>query len=134
MGKTISFVKGKGSLSHNNRDFVAENVDQDRMDWNVYYIQQSLREAYDQLFGSAVAEYNSKQKRKDRWVSDYLTDIKNSGNNEKPFYEVVVQIGRKEDTGVLDADGKLSMDADVAKMIFNITQIISYPPAFSLLL
>ena len=88
MGKTISFVKGKGSLSHNNRDFVAENVDQDRMDWNVYYIQQSLREAYDQLFGAAVADYNSKQKRKDRWVSDYLTDIKNSGNNEKPFYEV----------------------------------------------
>ena len=59
MGKTISFVKGKGSLSHNNRDFVAENVDQDRMDWNVYYIQQSLREAYDQLFGAAVAEYNA---------------------------------------------------------------------------
>ena len=64
MAKTISFVKGKGSLSHNNRDFVAENVDQDRMDWNVYYIQQSLREAYDQLFGAAVTEYNSKQKRK----------------------------------------------------------------------
>ncbi len=119
MGKTISFVKGKGSLSHNNRDFVAENVDQDRMDWNVYYIQQSLREAYDQLFGSAVADYNSKQKRKDRWVSDYLTDIKNSGNNEKPFYEVVVQIGRKEDTGVLGMDGKLSIDAEAAKMILD---------------
>lgn len=119
MGKTISFVKGKGSLSHNNRDFVAENVDQDRMDWNVYYIQQSLREAYDQLFGAAVAEYNSKQKRKDRWVSDYLTDIKNSGNNEKPFYEVVVQIGRKEDTGVLGMDGKLSIDAEAAKMILD---------------
>ena len=119
MGKTISFVKGKGSLSHNNRDFVAENVDQDRMDWNVYYIQQSLREAYDQLFGAAVAEYNSKQKRKDRWVSDYLTDIKNSGNNEKPFYEVVVQIGRKEDTGVLGMDGKISIDAEAAKMILD---------------
>lgn len=119
MGKTISFVKGKGSLSHNNRDFVADNVDKDRMDWNVYYIQQSLREAYDQLFGAAVADYNSKQKRKDRWVSDYLTDIKNSGNNEKPFYEVVVQIGRKEDTGVLGMDGKLSIDAEVAKMILD---------------
>ena len=31
MGKTISFVKGKGSLSHNNRDFVADNVDKDRI-------------------------------------------------------------------------------------------------------
>ena len=119
MGKTISFVKGKGSLSHNNRDFVADNVDKDRMDWNIYYIQQSLKEAYALLFTSAIEDYNSKQKRKNRWVTDYLSDIKNSGNNEKPFYEVVVQIGRKEDTGVLDADGKLSMDAEVAKMILD---------------
>lgn len=119
MGKTISFVKGKGSLSHNNRDFVADNVDKDRMDWNIYYIQQSLKEAYALLFTSAIEDYNSKQKRKSRWVTDYLSDIKNSGNNEKPFYEVVVQIGRKEDTGVLDADGKLSMDAEVAKMILD---------------
>lgn len=119
MGKTISFVKGKGSLSHNNRDFVADNVDKDRMDWNIYYIQQSLKEAYALLFTSAIEDYNSKQKRKSRWVTDYLSDIKNSGNNEKPFYEVVVQIGRKEDTGVLDVDGKLSMDAEVAKMILD---------------
>ena len=119
MGKTISFVKGKGSLLHNNRDFVADNVDKDRMDWNIYYIQQPLRETYDQLFGPAIEDYNAKQKRKGRWVTDYLTDIKNSGNNEKPFYEIVVQIGRKEDTGVLDADGKLSLDAKVAGEILD---------------
>lgn len=35
MGKTISFAKGKGSTSHNNRDFIAENVDRDRTAWNV---------------------------------------------------------------------------------------------------
>lgn len=34
MGKTISFVKGKGSISHNNRDFIAENVDRNRTAWN----------------------------------------------------------------------------------------------------
>lgn len=119
MGKTISFVKGKGSLSHNNRDFVADNVDKDRMDWNIYYIQQPLKEAYDQLFGQAIEEYNAKQKRKDRQVKDYLTDIKNSGNNEKQFYEIVVQIGRKEDTGVLDVDGNLSKDAQVAQEILD---------------
>jgi len=32
MGKTISFVKGKGSIAHNNRDFKADNVDKDRME------------------------------------------------------------------------------------------------------
>lgn len=119
MGKTISFVKGKGNLSHNNRDFVADNVDKDRMDWNVYYIQQSLSEAYDQIFGPAIEEYNAKQKRKDRWVTDYLTDIKNSGNNEKQFYEIVVQIGKKEDTGVLNEGGELSIDAKAGQEILD---------------
>lgn len=119
MGKTISFVKGKGSISHNNRDFIAENVDHDRTAWNVEYIKQPIREAYDQLFGKAIAEYNAKQKRKDRQVTDYLNDIKNSGNGEKQFYEIVVQIGKKDDTGVLDAEGNLSVDAKVASEILD---------------
>lgn len=117
MGKTISFVKGKGSLSHNNRDFITKNVDRERMAWNEYYIQQPLKEAYEQIFGSAVAEYNAKQKRKDRHIKDYLTDIKNSGNNEKQFYEIVVQIGRKEDTGVVDENRELTESARAAKEI-----------------
>ena len=52
-------------------------------------------------------------------MTDYLKDIKNSGNNEKQFYEIVVQIGRKEDTGVLDEDGNLSLDAQAAKEILD---------------
>ena len=119
MGKTISFVKGKGSITHNNRDFVADNVDRDRMAWNEYYVRQPIREAYMQIFGQAVEEYNAKQKRKDRQIVDYLTDIKNSGNKEKLFYEIVVQIGKKEDTGVLNEQGELSEDAKVAKEILD---------------
>ena len=119
MGKTIAFVKGKGSISHNNRDFIAENVDRDRTAWNVEYIKQPIREAYDQLFGEEIAEYNAKQKRKDRQVTDYLNDIKNSKNGEKQFYEIVVQIGKKDDTGVLDAEGNLSVDAKAASEILD---------------
>ena len=119
MGKTISFVKGKGSIAHNNRDFVADNVDRDRMAWNEYYVRQPIREAYMQIFGQAVEEYNAKQKRKDRQIVDYLTDIKNSGNKEKLFYEIVVQIGKKEDTGVLNDQGELSEDAKVAREILD---------------
>ena len=119
MGKTISFVKGKGSISHNNRDFIAENVDRERTAWNVEYIKQPIREAYDQLFGEAIAEYNAKQKRKDRKVTDYLNDIKNSGNGEKQFYEIVVQIGKKDDTGVMDSEGNLSVDAKAASEILD---------------
>ena len=120
MGKTISFVKGKGSITHNNRDFIADNVDRDRMAWNEYYVRQPIREAYEQIFGPAVEEYNAKQKRKDRQIVDYLTDIKNSGNKEKQFYEIVIQIGKKEDTGVLDDKGELSEEVKEAREILDV--------------
>ena len=119
MAKTISFVKGKGSLRHNNRDFIASNIDEKRIPWNVTYIQQSLSEAYEQLFGEAVAEYNSKQRRSDRKIDDYLSKIKHSGNNEKVFYENVVQIGKMSDTGVVADDGSVSADASKAQTVLD---------------
>lgn len=85
MAKTISFVKGKGSLRHNNREFIANNIDEARVPWNIIYIHKPLQEAYEEIFGTAVSEYNAKQKRSDRKIDDYLTKIKNSGNNENSF-------------------------------------------------
>ena len=119
MGKTISLVKGKGSISHDNREFIAENIDEDRIEWNETYIKEPIKEAYEKLFGEAVADYNSKQKRSDRKIDNYMNKIKNSRNNEKVFYENVVQIGKKDDTGVLDADGNLSQDAAIAKEVLR---------------
>ena len=119
MAKTISFVKGKGSISHNNRKFIANNVDRERIPWDIIYIQQPIEEAYDEIFGSAIEEYNAKQKRSDRKIDDYLTKIKNSGNNEKLFYESVVQIGKMDDTGVLDEEGNLSEAARIARDILD---------------
>ena len=97
MAKTISFVKGKGSIAHNNREFVAANVDRERTELNVIYVSQPIREAYDECFGEAVREYNEKQTRNDRKKDDYMSDIKNSGNGEKLFYENVIQIGKMSD-------------------------------------
>lgn len=119
MAKTISFVKGKGSLRHNNREFIANNIDEARVPWNTVYIQKPLQEAYEEIFGNAVSEYNAKQKRSDRKIDDYLTKIKNSGNNEKQFYETVVQIGKRDDTGVLDENGNLTEAAKVARDILD---------------
>ena len=119
MAKTISFVKGRGSLAHNNREFIADNVDPERTSWNVTYMKTPLKQAYEDIFGEAIAEYNAKQKRKDRQIDNYLNKIKNSGNNEKPFYEIVVQIGKKDDTGVLDENGKLSSDSMQASKILD---------------
>ena len=112
--KTISFVKGKGSIRHDNRDFIADNVDEDRVKWNRYYVQEQVEDAYRKKFGAAIEEYNAKQKRNDRKIDDYISKIKNSKNNEKIFYENVVQIGKKDDTGVLDPDGNISEEAKTA--------------------
>ena len=109
--KTISFPKGKGHLTHNNREFISNNVVPERTDWNRIYIQESLEQAYEKCFGQALMEYNAGQKRKDRRKENYLKEIENSGNKEKTFYENIVQIGKKDDTPVVGADGKLTEEA-----------------------
>lgn len=119
MAKPISFVKGKGSLRHNNCEFIAKNIDEARAPWNIIYIQQPLKEAYEEIFGPAVSEYIVKQKRSDRKIDDCLSKIKNSGNKEKQFYETVVQIGKRDDTGVLDENENLSEPAKVARDILD---------------
>lgn len=119
IGKTISFVKGKGSLRHNNRDFFADNVDVERISLNRIYKQESLEEAYEYCFGDALREYNEKQTRSDRKKGNYINEIKNSGNKEKVFYENVVQIGTVIDTGVLDADGNVTVDAQKAAEVLE---------------
>ena len=109
--KTISFPKGKGHLNHNNREFISKNVVPERLTWNRIYVQESLKQAYETCFGEALKDYNAAQKRKDRQKENYLKEIKNSGNGEKPFYENVVQIGKMTDTPVVDENGKLTEDA-----------------------
>lgn len=112
--KTISFPKGKGHLTHNNRDFISKNVVPERTSWNRVYMQESLEQAYEKCFGQALMDYNATQKRKDRRKENYLKEIENSGNKEKTFYENIVQIGKKEDTPVVDTDGNLTEEAKVA--------------------
>ena len=83
MAKTISFVKGKGNINHNNRIFVTENVDPDRIKNNIVYVQQDLVSAYEELFGEAIKEYDAKQTRNDRKygsVQEYMTRLKHSKN------------------------------------------------------
>ena len=96
---SISFRVDDGVLGHNNREFIAENVDGERTADNVIYIQRDIREMYDELFGQALAEYNAKQKRNDRKIADYYEHIAN-GDRVKPFYEVVVQFGDVDTCGL----------------------------------
>ena len=69
--------QGKGSLSHNNREFTAKNIDPSRTPDNIIFKQQDLGEAYHQLFDGAVANYNAKQKRNDRKIPDCFQHLFN---------------------------------------------------------
>ena len=53
MKRTISGMIGAGSLAHNRRDFVAENVDLDRVQLNICYKNENLKEVYKELFNDA---------------------------------------------------------------------------------
>ena len=66
MKKTISAVIGKGDIFHNNRKIITENVDKDKISSNIILVQDDIKDVYHELFDTALAEYNSRQKRKDR--------------------------------------------------------------------
>lgn len=118
--KTISFCQGKGSLSHNNRTFSAKNVDSTRTKDNVIFAQKSIEQAYDECFGAAVERYNDKQKRSDRKIKDgyfqYAFNRKPcdtvvvAADKRKSFYEDVVYIGTKDNTGVGTPDAEIADD------------------------
>ena len=80
---SISFRVDSGVLEHNNREIIAANVDPARINDNIIYTQIDLRNFYHQLFDDSLAEYNSKQNRADRKITDYYEHIKNSGKGNR---------------------------------------------------
>ena len=104
MKRTISGIIGAGSLAHNRRDFVAENVDPDRVQLNICYKNENLKEVYKELFDDATERYNV-GKRKDRQIANYYEKIR-QGKQEKLFHEVIFQIGNREDMAVQELEQK----------------------------
>ena len=107
MKRTISAMSGDGVVAHNRRTYIAENVDQTRTHLNIEYCYTPIEQAYHELFDEAQAEYNAKQKRKDRRIENYYEKICNS-KQEKPFHEVIVQIGDQENMSVESENGELA--------------------------
>ena len=108
----ISYARGKGKLRHNNRDIISPNVDKSRIADNITLKQQSLAEAYEEIFGKATAEYNAKQRRSDRKIKNYFKKlfgenpesmqadtILKDKDKRQSFYEYVVSFGTMHDTG-----------------------------------
>lgn len=107
MKRTISAMRGKGSLTHNRRDFIAENVDSSRTPLNIEYCNEDIRAIYHELFDDALARYNEKQTRRDRVIDDYYEKIR-TGKQEKPFEELIIQIGNKDDMNASSENGQLA--------------------------
>ena len=109
MQRTISGMVGKGSLRHNNRTFHAGNVDPERSHQNIAYCDENIRDVYHELFDEALEKYNAKQTRTDRMIDDYYEKIR-FGKQEKPFHEIIMQIGDWENTAVDSDTGKLATE------------------------
>ena len=106
MPMTVSVSSGRGDGKHNTRVFIAENVDESRIKDDVIFVNQSLPDAYRQCFGDACEVSNRVQVRKDRMLTPeaYLKKIEASQgkkNTPKPFYESVIQVGNKDDAGII---------------------------------
>ena len=107
MKRTISGMIGAGSLAHNRRDFIAENVDPDRVHLNICYQNENLKQVYKELFDESVERYNV-GKRKDRQITNYYEKIR-QGKQEKLFHEVIFQIGNCEDMATGSPNGELAV-------------------------
>ena len=95
MQRTISAMVGKGSVNHNSRKFKAENVDGERSHLNIDYCNKPMKKIYHELFDEALKRYNEKQTRAD-------------SKQEKPFHELILQIGDKENMSAESENGQLA--------------------------
>ena len=105
--RTISAMVGKGSVSHNSRLFKAENVDGERTHLNINYCNRNIKKVYHELFDEALKRYNNKQTRADRRIDDYYEKIRSS-KQEKPFHEIILQIGNVDDMNAQSENGQLA--------------------------
>lgn len=100
---------GKGSVNHNSRKFKAENVDGSRTHLNIDYCNENIKDVYHELFDEALERYNAKQTRVDRKIENYYEKIRNS-KQEKPFHELILQIGDKENMSAESENGQLAIE------------------------
>ncbi len=107
MQRTISAMVGKGSVNHNSRKFKAENVNGERSHLNIDYCNEGIKKVYHKLFDEALKRYNDKQTRADRKIENYYEKIC-TGKQEKPFHELILQIGDKENMNAESENGQLA--------------------------
>lgn len=112
-GLSTSFTLGKASVQHganvehNNRKFISGNINPEKISENIIYVQQDVHDAYQELFGDALAEYNSRQTRSDRVIHDYYQHVSNS-KREEAYYEIIVQFGDSKTAPCGSTNGEIA--------------------------
>ena len=97
---------GQGSVNHNSRKFHAKNTDPERSHLNVTYCQENIKAVYHELFDEALERYNAKQTRADRRIENYYEKILRQTG--KPFHEIILQVGNKDDMSADSNEGRLA--------------------------
>ena len=110
MKRTIAIMTGADSIAHNERKFIAENVDGERTQNSIVYCKENIRTVYHKLFDDAVKRHNEKQTRSDRQIKNYYKKISQDSKQEKPFHEIIVQIGDKDNMGAMTQNGQLAKE------------------------
>lgn len=88
---SVTHSDNKINVKHNNRDFeerewghtTNSHINRDLSKYNTSFIQQDIKEAYQEAFGEALADYNEKQKRKYLKIPDYYEYIKGLNDQHK---------------------------------------------------
>lgn len=111
MPKTVSVHNGSAAnREHNRRNprttGQVPHIQQDLVHHNETWIDIPVREAYKQIFQTAVDDYNRRQSRPERKIRDYYNQIRKSAKKHTA-YELIIQIGDKNDTG-LSADNEIA--------------------------
>ena len=110
IGTTISGMMGHGSIRHNNREFTAANVDRERSGQNIVFVNEDLKQTYNNLFGEALEAYNAGKKKTRDKIPDYYEHIRQS-KQEKLFHEAIFQIGNLNDCGCGTEGGQRAAEA-----------------------
>lgn len=101
---SVKMSKAATNIRHNNRTLTEEEYKQpahehiirEKSSDNIVIRQGTIQEAYEDVFGEAVEEYNAKQKRKDRQIKDYYKHVYHSKTLDLQR-EMIIGLGNKED-------------------------------------
>lgn len=101
---SVKMEKAMTNLRHNNRTLTEEeyqhpdhkHIIREKTKDNLIIKQSTLKDAYEEVFGEAVEEYNAKQKRKDRRIDDYYLHVHHSKTLDLQR-EMIIGLGNVDD-------------------------------------